>query len=90
MKLAAIVMISTVAGAWVIFALSPHEVKTHRLQRRSAEQTQMEAPAHDRRDRSRSRDGDRLDQPGTRPGPDRATRGRGLFHRVSETPGATG
>jgi archaeal flagellar protein FlaJ len=38
-----IVMISTVAGAWVIFAVSPHEVKTHHLARRSAEQTQMEA-----------------------------------------------
>ncbi|HXH22559.1 MAG TPA: hypothetical protein VNN10_11050 [Dehalococcoidia bacterium] len=43
--LASIVMIATTAGAWVIFAVSPHEVKTHRLQRRSAEQTQMEAMA---------------------------------------------
>lgn len=43
MGLAMIVMVATVAGAWVIFAVSPHEVKTHRLQRRSAEQTQMEA-----------------------------------------------
>lgn len=37
-----IVMVSTVAGAWIIWAVSPHEVKTHRLSRRSAEQTQME------------------------------------------------
>ncbi|HEY7269064.1 MAG TPA: hypothetical protein VH951_04485 [Dehalococcoidia bacterium] len=41
--LAFIVMVATVAGAWIIWAVSPHEVKTHRLSRRSAEQTQMEA-----------------------------------------------
>lgn len=38
-----IVMLITAAGGWVIFAVSPHEVKTHRLTRRSAEQKQMEA-----------------------------------------------
>jgi len=40
--LAFIVMVVTVAGSWVIFAVAPHEVKTHRLSRRSAEQAQME------------------------------------------------
>ncbi len=43
--LAFIVLISTVAGAWVIWAISPHEVKTHHLARRSTEQQQMDALA---------------------------------------------
>lgn len=40
--LAFIVMMVTIAGSWIIFAVSPHEVKTHRLPRRSAEQTRMD------------------------------------------------
>ncbi len=40
-----IVLISTIAGAWVIFAITPIEVKTHRLARRSMEQQQMDALA---------------------------------------------
>jgi flagellar protein FlaJ len=40
--LAFVVMMVTAAGAWIIFAVAPHEVKTHRLKRRSAEQQQME------------------------------------------------
>jgi flagellar protein FlaJ len=41
--LAFIVMLVTAAGAWIIFMVSPHEVKTHRLPRRSAEQQRMES-----------------------------------------------
>jgi flagellar protein FlaJ len=40
--LAFIVMMVTAAGAWIIFAVAPHEVKTHRLKRKSYEQQQME------------------------------------------------
>ncbi len=42
MGLAFIVMMVTAAGAWIIFAVAPHEVKTHRLKRKSYEQQQME------------------------------------------------
>ena len=38
-----IVMLVTVAGGWIIFAVAPHEVKTHKLRRRSSEQQSMEA-----------------------------------------------
>jgi len=37
-----VVMMVTAAGAWIIFTVAPHEVKTHRLARRSAEQAQMD------------------------------------------------
>jgi flagellar protein FlaJ len=37
-----IVMMVTIAGGWIIFTVSPHEVKTHRLARRSAEQRRMD------------------------------------------------
>jgi flagellar protein FlaJ len=37
-----IVMLVTAAGGWVIFTVSPHEVKTHRLKPRSAEQQRMD------------------------------------------------
>ncbi|HWC29018.1 MAG TPA: hypothetical protein VG845_02945, partial [Dehalococcoidia bacterium] len=40
--LALIVMLVTAAGGWIIFSVAPHEVKTHRLTRRSAEQQQMD------------------------------------------------
>ncbi len=40
--LSLVVMIVTVVGGWIIFTVSPHEVKTHRLPRRSAEQAQMD------------------------------------------------
>ena len=40
--LAFIVMLVTAAGGWIIFTVAPHEVKTHRLARRSAEQQQMD------------------------------------------------
>jgi flagellar protein FlaJ len=40
--LSLVVMLVTAAGAWIIFTVAPHEVKTHRLSRRSAEQTQMD------------------------------------------------
>jgi archaeal flagellar protein FlaJ len=40
--LALVVMMVTAAGGWIIFTVAPHEVKTHRLARRSAEQAQME------------------------------------------------
>ena len=40
--LSLVVMMVTVAGGWIIFTVSPHEVKTHRLSRRSAEQAQMD------------------------------------------------
>jgi flagellar protein FlaJ len=40
--LALVVMMVTAAGGWIIFAVAPHEVKTHRLARRSAEQEQMD------------------------------------------------
>ncbi len=40
--LAFIVMMVTAAGAWIIFTVAPHEVKTHRLKRKSYEQQQME------------------------------------------------
>jgi flagellar protein FlaJ len=40
--LAFIVMLVTAAGGWIIFSVAPHEVKTHRLARRSAEQQQMD------------------------------------------------
>jgi flagellar protein FlaJ len=40
--LACIVLLVTVAGSWVIFSNAPHEVKTHRLARKSPEQYQME------------------------------------------------
>src|SRR5690606_33640814 len=40
--LAFIVMMVTAAGAWIIFTSAPHEVKTHRLRRRSYEQQQMD------------------------------------------------
>jgi flagellar protein FlaJ len=42
MGLALVVMMVTAAGSWIIFTVAPHEVKTHRLKRRSAEQQQME------------------------------------------------
>jgi flagellar protein FlaJ len=35
-------MLVTAAGGWIIFTVAPHDVKTHRLARRSAEQAQME------------------------------------------------
>ncbi|HLF76743.1 MAG TPA: hypothetical protein VJB57_04565, partial [Dehalococcoidia bacterium] len=38
-----IVMMVTAAGGWIIWAVAPHEVKTHRLKRRSAEQARMDA-----------------------------------------------
>jgi flagellar protein FlaJ len=41
--LAFIVMMATVAGGWIIFAVAPHEVVTHRLKRRSSEQARMDA-----------------------------------------------
>jgi flagellar protein FlaJ len=40
--LAFIVMLVTAAGAWIIFTVAPHEVKTHKLKRKSYEQQQME------------------------------------------------
>jgi flagellar protein FlaJ len=40
--LAFIVMVVTAAGAWIIFSVAPHEVKTHRLKRKSYEQQQMD------------------------------------------------
>jgi flagellar protein FlaJ len=40
--LACIVLLVTIAGSWVIFSNAPHEVKTHRLARKSPEQYQME------------------------------------------------
>ncbi len=40
--LAVIVMMVTAAGSWIIFTVAPHEVKTHRLARRSAEQAQID------------------------------------------------
>jgi flagellar protein FlaJ len=40
--LALVVMLVTAAGGWIIFTVAPHDVKTHRLARRSAEQAQME------------------------------------------------
>ena len=40
--LALIVMLVTAAGGWIIFTVAPHEVKTHRLARRSAEQQQID------------------------------------------------
>jgi flagellar protein FlaJ len=39
--LACIVLVVTIAGAWVIFSNAPHEVKTHRLARKSPDQYQM-------------------------------------------------
>jgi flagellar protein FlaJ len=39
--LAFIVLMVTLAGSWVIFSNAPHEVKTHRLARKSPEQYQM-------------------------------------------------
>jgi flagellar protein FlaJ len=36
-----IVLMVTIAGSWVIFSNAPHEVKTHHLARKSAEQYQM-------------------------------------------------
>ena len=36
-----IVLMVTIAGTWVIFSSAPHEVKTHRLARKSPEQYQM-------------------------------------------------
>ena len=39
--LAVIVLVVTLAGSWVIFSNAPHEVKTHRLARKSPEQYQM-------------------------------------------------
>jgi flagellar protein FlaJ len=41
--LAFIVMIVTAAGGYIIFSVAPHEVKTHRLKRRSHEQQRMES-----------------------------------------------
>ena len=40
--LAFIVMMVTAAGGWIIYTVAPHEVKTHRLKRKSAEQSQMD------------------------------------------------
>jgi len=40
--LAFVVLMVTMAGAWVIFSNAPHEVKTHHLARKSPEQYQME------------------------------------------------
>jgi flagellar protein FlaJ len=40
--LAGIVVLTTVMGAWVIYSVSPHEVKTHRLPRKSVEQYHAE------------------------------------------------
>jgi flagellar protein FlaJ len=40
--LACVVLMVTIAGAWVIFTNAPHEVKTHRLARKSPEQYQMQ------------------------------------------------
>jgi archaeal flagellar protein FlaJ len=40
--LALVVMMVTAAGGWIIYTVAPHEVKTHKLARRSAEQAQME------------------------------------------------
>jgi flagellar protein FlaJ len=37
-----VVMATTAAGGWIIFIVAPHEVKTHRLKRRSVEQQKME------------------------------------------------
>jgi flagellar protein FlaJ len=39
--LAFVVLLVTIAGSWVIFSVAPHEVKTHRLARKSPEQYQM-------------------------------------------------
>ncbi len=39
--LACVVLVVTIAGSWVIFSNAPHEVKTHRLARKSPEQYQM-------------------------------------------------
>lgn len=41
--LAFLVMMVTAAGGWIIFTVAPHEVKTHKLRRRSAEQQRMES-----------------------------------------------
>src|SRR6478672_433244 len=41
--LAFIVMVVTGVGGYIIFTVSPHEVKTHRLKRRSEEQQRMES-----------------------------------------------
>jgi flagellar protein FlaJ len=41
--LAFIVMMVTAVGGYIIFTVAPHEVKTHRLKRRSHEQQRMEA-----------------------------------------------
>ena len=40
--LAFIVMMVTAAGSWIIYTVAPHEVKTHKLRRKSAEQSQMD------------------------------------------------
>lgn len=40
--LSVVVLVATMAGSWVIFGNAPHEVKTHRLPRKSPEQYQME------------------------------------------------
>jgi len=40
--LALVVSMVTAAGGWIIFTVAPHEVKTHRLAKRSAEQTQVD------------------------------------------------
>lgn len=40
--LAFIVILVTLGGAWVIFLVAPHEVKTHRLKHRSAEQQRLD------------------------------------------------
>lgn len=40
--LAAIVAFTTVTGAWIIYSVAPHEVKTHRLPRKSVEQYHAE------------------------------------------------
>lgn len=41
--MAFVVMVVTAVGAWIIFTVAPHEVKSHHLKRRSAEQARMEA-----------------------------------------------
>lgn len=41
--MAFVVFCVTAAGSWIIFTVAPHEVKTHRLKRRSAEQQRMES-----------------------------------------------
>jgi flagellar protein FlaJ len=40
--MAFLVLMVTCAGGWIIFTVAPHEVKSHRLKRRSAEQASME------------------------------------------------